>query len=247
MKFAKNGKKLVFFLLMIVLSSKALCLNTKFESNQILEKKDHEVQIYKNSKITPKNFRFFSNTNFLEKARLRYGEQSKDEINNTDLLLFFRKVLLTYLHFFILFCILSFYKFFEELNQIKLIHIAGKFNEVKDLTSENYKNKFAELNGETVFISGETKILHGANDENLQVTIEKPYAMIYRQVEIFSVTTKTWVPLIEESPDLNYFNEDKVHVTLLNEYFIEVNFTGRVFKFPRLFSKPFTGEVKIFK
>lgn len=246
MKFYKNGKNLVSFLLFLLFCLKASCLNSKFESTQILEKKDHEIQIFELSKITPKNFRFFSNSKFLEKARLRFGDRAQEEINNQDIFEFFKKVLITYLQFFILFCILSFYKFFEELNQIKLLHISGKYSEVKDLTSENYKNKIPELNGETVFISGDTKILNGATDEHLQLSIEKPYAMIYRQVEVFNISTKTWVALIEENSEHNYFNEENLHLNLLNEYFYELNFTGRIFKFPRLFCKSFTGQVKYF-
>lgn len=246
MKFIKDGIQLFIFTIVVILSSKAACINSKFNSDQILEKKDHEVQIFKNSYITPKNVKVFSTSTNLQKVKIRIGDTTTPEKNETCYLQFLEKILITYLQFFVLFSILSFYKFFEELNQIKQVHIAGKYNDVKDLTSEKYKYKISELNGENVFISGETNINSSATDEFLQLNIDKQYAMIYRTVEIFNSNTDTWVPLIEDGSDKNLLNDEVPQINLLNEYFMDVSYCGKNMKFPKLFSKAFCGEVKIY-
>ena len=245
MKFTKNEKKLIIFLFIVVLSYRSSCLNSKFNSEQIFEKNDHEVEISKEYLITPKNFRYFSHKDDFEKVKMRIRNSTSENQNISTVFKFLKKILFAYLQFFILFCLLSFYKIFEELNHIKLLHIAGKYSDVKDLTSEKYKDKISELNGENVFVSGDTKIIKPAEDDVLKIKIEKKYSMIYRNVEIFHLIKEKWIPLVENISHKTFLNDDAPNVNFPNEHFMEVEFFGDFYRFPRLISRPFLGEVII--
>jgi len=245
MKFTKNDKKLIIFLFIVFLSYRSSCLKSKFNSKQIFEKNDHEVEISKEYLITPKNFRYFSNSDISRNLKFRISNSTSENKNISTVFEFLKKVLIAYLQFFFLFCILSLYKLLEELNQIKLLHITGKYNDVKDLTSAKYKDKFSELNGENVFVSGDTNIIKPAEDDVLKINIDKKYSMIYRNVEIFHLIKEKWIPLIENNSHKSFLTEDAPNVNFPNEYFMEVEFFGDVYRFPRLISKPFLGEVII--
>lgn len=181
-----------------------------------------------------------------------------DEEIKTNFFNKLKNLLLLYLQFFVIFSLISFLKWHEELYKVKTIHVESKYSNFLDLTEGRFKNRtFNELgefdlDDRYIFISGKTDIITPAKDYILNFnTRGRLYAKIERRVDIFHKSKKKWVKLghidrerneetISESLEINL-----PYVNFLNEHYMQVSYYGEIYTFPRIISSVFLGQAEV--
>jgi hypothetical protein len=181
----------------------------------------------------------------------RYSEMKEtytEKVSFFDKLL---KLIIVYFQFFLIFSVISFHKWYEEVQKIKSNYVENKYSMFKDLTKDdNIETEISEFEGHYVFTSGTTKVCSPAKDEIFDFSYNsKIYAMVERKVEYFDIVVGKWFRLghishREETSD-EILDVNMPDVTLINDNLMQIEFEGEIFTFPRLISSIFMGNVKI--
>ncbi len=210
-----------------------------FANNQILEKKyvEHNTLI--------RNFR--NNIKLRTSIIYELPEVKKDENNKPNT--FFegiKRLGIIYLQFYLIFCILSLYRWYEELLKIKSHFIDMKFSHFEDLTKKetNLINPNSEYEGKYVFASGECKLIKPAQDNIFNFNYKRDYAVVERNVEYFDITNNTWSPLGYTNSKLKDSLNDLRDYYTFQEEFLQFSANQEIYTFPRIISSKFLGRVK---
>jgi len=175
-----------------------------------------------------------------------------DKKDSSSLFYKLTKVLCLYLQIFLIVCLISFYKWYEEMIKIKASYIENKYSLFRDLTvAENKENLPVDYDGCYVFDSGYTDLIEAARDP-LYDFIDNIYAMIERKVEYFDINDNKWYRLgyivnRDDTTDEEVIEMNMPDVNQLNAEKMELNFNGEVFTYPNIISDIFIGRVNFIK
>ncbi len=143
----------------------------------------------------------------------------------------FKKAVILYIQFFFIFSIFSFLKIYEEVFKTISVHIYNKYNNFIDVDDSTDKSR---LDNQFVYISDKPNIVKGAKDNIFELE-NINFAKIERRIELF--INGAWI-----DPDLdtmvNFYEYEG------NEY-MQFDFRGRIYTFPKIENKIFYGEVII--
>lgn len=162
-----------------------------------------------------------------------------------------RTLIQIYLQFFVLFSLIAFHKWHEEMYKMKTLYIENKYSNFIDLTDESFKNKDpSEFEDKYIFCSGDPSIKSSAQDCIFNYNYNKQYAKIERRVEVMNIITKKWTKLghIKKkddtfTADLDY---DEFDINFIGDEYMEVSFGGDIFTFPRIITSVFLGQVSVY-
>lgn len=246
MKYVLRVNKIFLFLLIIFIClnvTKQLLKNTNLNTKQIIEKQN-KIKHYQTNKLA-------SIQNSLSKI-YRYTNLDNKNYEKVSFFNILIKFISVYFQFFLIFCVISFHKWYEEMQIIKYNHVENKYSNFKDLTlKENQDKDISEFDGHYIFTSGTTNIKSTAKDEIFNFSLNsKNYAMLERKVEYYDVISEKWHRLghishREETTDEildNYLPE----ITLISESLMQIDFEGNIFTFPRVISSIFMGQVNFY-
>ena len=160
------------------------------------------------------------------------------------------KLLILYCQFFIIFSIISFYRWFEEMSKIKTLHVENKYSNFIDLTDSLHKDLNLDYyEGLYVYSAGKPEIKESAKDNMFINVSPKKMAKIERRVEIYDVDEEKWSKLgyigIKEETTPTNFDLNTLYVTYINEEYMQASFSGQIYTFPKIVSSMFLGIVEL--
>jgi hypothetical protein len=191
--------------------------------------------------------------NTYEKSLLDNILSNTNESENINFYTKLKRILTLYLHFFIIFSVISFLRWHEELYKIKKLFVQNKYSMFLDLTSvENKSKPISELEEKYIFTSGKPIVKVPAQDIlfNFSYNNNKSYAKIEREVEIFhSSWKKQWTKLghIKRKEEISTYSDSSVilwDVNFLDDNYMQISYEGDIYTFPRVISSMFLGQVK---
>jgi hypothetical protein len=236
-----------FFLFLVILTT-CINLTTQFMKNTNLNKKqiiekENKMKHYEKNRLPS-----------IQKSLSNIYRYSDIDNNNYEKVSFFKiliKLISVYFQFFLIFCVISFHKWYEEMQIIKSNYVENKYSTFKDLTlPENKETDISEFDGHYIFTSGTTTIHTPAKDEIFDFSNNsKNYAMLERKVEYFDINNEKWHRLghishREETTD-EILEGNMPDITLISDSLMQIEFDGNIFTFPRVISSIFMGQVKV--
>jgi hypothetical protein len=140
-----------------------------------------------------------------------------------------KKVVILYLQFFLIFSVFSFLKIYEEIFRTISVHIFYKYNNFIDVA---HNTDIAILENKYVYISDKLIITKSAND-NIFDLGNVNYAKIERRIQLY--ISGDWVDLDFDTM-INFYEYEGIA-------YMQLDFRGIVFTFPKIENKTFYGEV----
>lgn len=250
----KNKLSLTLFIIILCLkfSNSVKSSNADkqiLEKEKFLKKTSLRMSSYENTKKIPS-----SRVNTFNYSHLLQLSPAGNEDKQTSFFEKLSKLFGLYFKFFIIFAIIAFLKWYEEMLKIKINYVENKYSMFQDLTAPQNKNKdLSEFEGQYVFTSGPTQILAEAQDNIFKFSSSKKYAAVERKVEFFHINNYTWnrIGYIDNKEDScvdsNSIEKELYDVTFPNSNYMQINLTGEIYTFPRVISSLFLGHVKFYK
>ena len=141
-----------------------------------------------------------------------------------------------------LFTLISFYRIYEDINELKRSHITSKYCNVIEFDQE--KMNMQDVEEQLTFVSGKVSILETANDDLVKFKKEEDFIRIKREVCVFNYLKNNWEEIQDElcqsKDDVDYcyikHNENiKISYEINHDYIFPYittrNFEGKVINF----------------
>ena len=142
----------------------------------------------------------------------------------------------------LLFTLISIYKLYEEIYQLKKSHLATKYCNVIQFDQE--KMSVQDVQEKLTFVSGKVNILEAANDEMVKFKNEHNFIRIKREVCVYNYIKQKWELIKDQlSQDEQLFNEVDYINFEQKDNILKISYEDKNYIFPNITTRNLNGNV----
>ena len=145
----------------------------------------------------------------------------------------------------IFFVLISIYRLYEEIYQLKKSHLVSKYCNVIDFDPE--KMCIQDVQEKLTFVSGKLNLLEPANDDMMKYKNEEKFVRIKREVAVYNYLRDKWelikdIKSLDEElfSEVDYLNFEQI------DHIIKLSYEDNNYIFPNIFTANLEGKVFLY-